>query len=208
MIRKKYILTGVIVFTAALVSVLVYVFTPRGRPVEIRDTDALFSAVREGDIICRLGDRLWSQIFKDISINDRRYSHLGIIRISAVDGGVTVIHSEGTTEPGKDHVKEEPLEDFLKIARSVGIYRANDADGNEISLIAAEYLGLPFDWQFDIHDESELYCTELLYVVLKRIKPELELPVVFVKELGKDIIPLEAVSNSRYFSEIYYTTAR
>jgi hypothetical protein len=208
MIRKKYLLTGVIIFMVTLVSVLVYVFTPRGKPVEIGDTDELFSVVREGDIICRLGDRLWSELFKDISITDKRYSHMGIIRINGDDGGIYVIHSEGTTEPGKDYVKEEPLGSFIKIARSVGIYRTNDADGGEISNLAAEYLGLPFDWQFDTQDESKLYCTELLYVVLKRLKPELELPVVFVKEAGKDIIPLDAVSNSQYFSEIYYTTAR
>jgi hypothetical protein len=33
--------------------------------------------------------------------------------------------------------------------------------------------------------------------------PGLELETSYVKELGKEIIPLEAVSSSGYFSEVY-----
>jgi hypothetical protein len=162
----------------------------------------VFEAVKDGDIICRLGDRFWSQMFRDISEMDRRYSHMGIIRIDS--NRLNVIHAEGTTDFGKDFVKEESIEDFIKIARAIGIYRINDIDGSLISSLALEYLNLPFDWQFDIKDGSKIYCTELLYVILKRIMPQVELPTVFVKELGKDIIPLDSISNSGYFSEIYF----
>ena len=53
-------------------------------------------------------------------------------------------------------------------------------------------------------DESEIYCTELLYLILKRLMPEIELKTIYIKELGKRIVPLEAISNSEYFSEIYF----
>ena len=199
--RKYYVLTGIIVFTLLIVSISVYIIMPRGRPLEIKKTDELFGIIKDGDIICRLGNRLWSQLFSDLSETDKRYSHMGIIRIH--NGLVTVIHTEGDAGPGKDHVTEISLDDFLIIARATGIYRVNGIDGNVISQTALEYLGTPFDWQFDLNNDSKLYCTELIYVVLKRIMPEIKLNTVYVEKFGKEIIPLEAISNSEYFSEIY-----
>jgi hypothetical protein len=174
---------------------------PRGSPLVIKKTDELFKIIKDGDIICRLGDRLWSNIFSDLSVMDKRYSHMGIIHIN--NGFVTVINAEGNTGHGRDFVSEVSLDDFLKFARTIGIYRANNIDGYQVSQTALEYLNIPFDWQFNMYDESKLYCTELLFVILTRIQPTIKLETVYVKELEKEIIPLEAVSNSEYFSEVY-----
>jgi hypothetical protein len=185
---------------------LVYILLPRGKPVALQETKIIFDTVKDGDIICRLGDRFWSQFFKDVSIEDKRYSHMGIIHFS--DDIITVIHAEGDTGHGRDFVNEVTLEDFMEIARAIGIYRINNIDGKEISNLAIEYMDIPFDWQFDLSDESRLYCTELLYVILKRIKPAFELNRIFSKELGKEIIPLESISNSELFSEVYFISNR
>jgi hypothetical protein len=176
---------------------------PRNKPVVLHNPEKFFEIAEDGDIICRLGDRLWSEMFRDISPVDRRFSHMGIIRKD--NGRINVIHAEGTTNLGKDFVKEEPIEDFIKIAAAIGIYRINDIeDKSLIANIATEYLDILFDWQFDMHDDSRIYCTELLYVVLQRIMPSIELNTIFVKELGKDIVPLDAISNSEYFSEVFF----
>jgi hypothetical protein len=200
----KNVFIGIIIFTIFITSTLVFIIMPRGKPVEPQEWEMLFESVKEGDIICRLGDRLWSQYFRDISIEDKRYSHMGIIQIN--NNQVTVIHAEGTTKTGRDFVKEERLNDFIKAARSIGIYRINNFDnGNKIANLAIEYLNTPFDWQFDMNNDTKIYCTELLYVILKRVLPETKLKTIYIKELGKDIIPLDAISNSEYFSEIYWT---
>jgi hypothetical protein len=162
----------------------------------------LFEIVEDGDIICRLGDRLWSQLFKDVSVTDKRFSHMGIIHVN--NGIITVIHSEGDTGHGRDFVNEVPLQEFVKIARAIGIYRINDIEGSQISNLAAEYIGIPFDWQFDINDESKLYCTELLYVISKRLNPIIKLNTIYIKEFDKEIIPLESISNSEYIYEVYF----
>jgi len=190
-----------VIFAALIASTLVYIMMPRGKPVVLQRHDRLFEVVNDGDIICRLGEMFWSRFFKDISLTDKRFSHIGIIRIS--DGKISVIHAEGTTEPGKDFVKEEKFEDFIKNARAIGIYRINNIEGNQISDLAYGYIGTPFDWQFDMHNNSELYCTELLYAVLKRATPELRLNTIFFKD-EKEIIPIDAVSNSGDFSEVYF----
>jgi hypothetical protein len=160
--------------------------------------------LKDGDILCRLGDRLWSRYFKDISLTDKRFSHLGIIRI--IDDKITVINAEGRAIAGKDFVNEVDLDDFLEIAKAIGIYRLNDFDGKIISSAAMEYIGYPFDWNFDLNDENKIYCTELLYIVLKKAAPEIEIKKIFQKELKKEIIPLEACSDSEYFTEILYVS--
>ena len=197
-----YVLMGIGIVAALITSIAVYILMPRGEPLKLQKPEILIESLKNGDIICRLGDRFWSQYFRDISAEDRRFSHMGIIRIH--DDQVTVIHAEGTTQSGKDFVKEEPIDSFLSKARAIGIYRGQDADGDHIAHVAMEYLGLPFDWQFDMTDNSRIYCTELLYVVLKQAMPEVELNTVYIKEMGKDIIPLDSISKSEYFTEIFF----
>jgi len=182
-----------------------YIMVPSGSPVPPHKVEELLSVAKDGDVICRLGDRLWSHALKDFSVEDRRYSHVGIIKIN--NGRATVIHAEGTAEQGSGFVKEEALEDFCAIARAIGIYRIKGLDAGLVSHAASKYLGIPFDWQFDSGDESKLYCTELLHVVLKRLKPSLGLKKVYVRALGKEVIPLESISHSDDFSEIYYLAA-
>jgi hypothetical protein len=202
--RYKYLFVGIIAFVLLIISIVTYVLIPRGKPVKLTliETETLHEILMDGDIICRLGDRIWSRYFRDVSITDRRFSHMGIIRFN--NDNITVIHAEGDTGNGIDYVNEISLDEFIEFARAIGIYRVNDINGSYISNLAAEYLGVPFDWQFDMYDDSKLYCTELLYVILKRLTPEIELNKIYVKRLGKDIIPLDAISNSEHFSEIYF----
>jgi len=202
---KYYVLAGIIIFLILITGVIICIIIPRGKPVEILNSDMLFSVVQDGDIICRLGDRFWSQLFKDVSVTDRRFSHMGIVRV--MDSKIIVIHAEGDTGHGRDFVNEIGFDEFLKIARAVGIYRIKETDGSIISNLAVNYLGIPFDWQFDMYDETKLYCTELLSVILKQAHADFELDTIYVKELGKNIIPLDAISNSQHFTEIYFISS-
>jgi len=204
--RKRGVLTGALfgiaIFVLIVLTIFAFIMMPRGTPVAVKNLDHLFEIVENGDIILRLGNRFWSQIFRDISVEDRRFSHMGIVRI--YDGQITVIHAEGTARPGEDFVREEPLADFLTPAVALGIYRFTKADGEKIANLALEYIGVPFDWQFDMQDESRIYCTELLYVILKRLTPAFELPTVYIERAGRNVIPLDAISRSEYFIEVYF----
>jgi hypothetical protein len=204
--RSYYVFTGIVAFMLLVFSIFMYVTMPRGKPLKPQQTAMIAALVQEGDIICRLGDRLWSRYFRDLSATDKRYSHIGIIHIQ--NGSVTVINAEGGTDHGRDFVNETALGDFLSVARTAGIYRIKNTGGDQIANLAMEYIGTPFDWQFDMQDESKLYCTELLYVVLKRFLPEATLSAVYMKGLGREIIPPEAISASEYFSEVYFAGSR
>ncbi|MDR0638776.1 MAG: hypothetical protein LBG27_07750 [Spirochaetaceae bacterium] len=194
---KKLVGSGIgIVLSAAAV----YVFAPRGDALPLSATAEIPALVRDGDVICRLGDRSWSRWFKNVSPRDRRFSHAGIARIR--NGRVTVIHAEGWRD--SDFVREEALEDFLEIARAAGVYRLNTDDGDLMAILAAEYTGVPFDWRFDREDSTALYCTELIDVVLSRLPAPRRLEAVFFKGAGKEIIPLESISRSKLFTEVFY----
>jgi hypothetical protein len=158
----------------------------------------LAATVREGDILCRLGDRTWSLYFKGLSPRDKRFSHMGIIHIR--DEEIMVINAEGLTFQGKDMVTAISLREFIKPARILGLYRMNGIAGEKISEAALEMIGRPFDWNFSLKDQDSLYCTELLYAALQIIDPEIEL--ITVNQFGRDIVPLEAISASPLFTEI------
>jgi hypothetical protein len=154
--------------------------------------------IQEGDLICRQGDRIWSLYFKSLSLEDKRFSHMGIAHIR--EGEITVINAEGLRQEGKDRVNEVPLEDFIASARILGLYRLEGVDGGEITGEALKFLGRPFDWNFNLGDRDKLYCTELLYAVLQNIAPEIRLKTIH--KFNRDIVPLEAVSDSPLFTEI------
>jgi hypothetical protein len=200
MINKK-ILVGVFVLFVITVVVTIKQIYQRSISHYVQEGE-IISSVKDGDIICRLGDRVWSRYFKELSPEDKRFSHLGIVRIR--NDYITVINAEGLVVEGKDFVNEVSLEDFISIAQRIGIYRLRTVEGYKISDAALEYKGFPFDWKFDMEEGSSLYCSELLYVVLKKIDPSIILRKVWVKGLGKNVIPLDVCSQSEYFTEVGY----
>jgi uncharacterized protein YycO len=200
MTRK--VLAGVFLLIAVTIVVIINQQKRRHSISEYIKEDEILSSLKDGDIICRLGDRIWSIFFKELSPNDKRFSHLGIIRVR--DNVISVINAEGLAVEGKDYVNEVSLKDFLKIAQSIGIYRLQTIEGNKISDTALEYIGHPFDWQFDMEEDNNLYCSELLYVILKKINPDIKLNTIWLKEIGKNIIPLDVCSQTEYFKEVGY----
>ena len=195
-----------IIITASLaiiISLSAFLKMPDNGTGENLLTDELYEIIMDGDIICILGNRPWSGILRDLSEKERLYSHAGIIRIR--DDRVTVIHAEGNTGHGRNYVNEIPLKDFLDSAVNVGIYRAREIKGSSISDLSLEYIGIPFDWGFDMTDPSRLYCTELVYEIFRHLVPEFNFNTIYVKELGMDIIPLDSSSGSEFFSGIYYS---
>ena len=89
--RKYFVLTGIIIFTLIILIIFVLIIMPGGKPIVLIKEDAFYQMLKDGDIICRLGNRFWSEIFKEFSFDDKRFSHIGIIRIN--NNRITVIHS-------------------------------------------------------------------------------------------------------------------
>jgi len=161
--------------------------------------EELESYVEDGDIIFRLGDRPWSLLIKDIATNKEGYSHVGIIKRTTE---ISVINADTLRVDGKDGVIEVSIHDFASVAQRIGVYRFKSIERKKISSIAEEYLGKPFDWDFDLSEESRIYCSELLFIIFKRIKPDIELGTIYIKELKKSVIPLDVCVENGEFEEV------
>jgi hypothetical protein len=53
-----------------------------------------------------------------------------------------------------------------------------------------------------MEEDNKLYCSELLYVILREMDKNIELNKIWVKEIGKNIIPIDVCSQSEYFIEV------
>ncbi len=201
-LKKIRIFFGAILIVfMLLVVVFVVDLRQRNNAHHINEKDVA-PFLKDGDVICRLGDRVWSLLFKEFSPVDKRFSHLGIIFIQGEE--ISVVNAQGDRNEGNDKVQTIPLEEFLEYAQQVGIYRLNKSDGSLLSKNALPYIGRPFDWDFNMDDDSKLYCSELLYVSLKDIFGDVPIRTVWVKELSKNIVPVDICSQSEYFTEIAY----
>lgn len=116
--------------------------------------------VRAGDLVLRRGNGLWSDFICGKNPRDGRFSHIGILAGEGAD--FFVVHAD-CNSAGQGSVRKEPLADFLRESRRVGVFRLRERDGADCARRAEAFLGLPFDWKFDLDDAGAIYCTELIF---------------------------------------------
>jgi hypothetical protein len=196
---KLLIITGTILL---IIAVSVFIITRRTKEdtIDLIDSSEVIPYLKDGDIIMRLGDGPLSPVFMDISLTDKRFSHLGVVRIR--DEKISIINSVGSLTNKEKGVEEVSLEKFLEGAKRIGVFRAKFKDGSLISDKALDYMDRPFDWGFDLNDDSKIYCTELLYAILKSYEQESNLKIVYDERINKEIVPPDSISNSSAFDEI------
>ncbi|MCL2043084.1 MAG: hypothetical protein FWG89_02980 [Treponema sp.] len=210
--KKKLIIIGAISLLIIIIGALL-IFTPgeslhipiKG-PIIFLDHPPRLSNVipyiQDGDIILRMAEGTWSMVFREYSPVDKRFSHLGIVRMR--DNRITIIQSMGSFTNPNLGVEEIPLYRFMSVASAIGIFRLRGADGTVISDTAIQYMDRLFDFDFDHTDDSKVYCTELLYLALKPLQLEHILPTVYAEEVNRQIIPMDSVSNNPAFDELAY----
>ncbi|MDR3058318.1 MAG: hypothetical protein LBU84_09290 [Prevotella sp.] len=142
-----------------------------------------FEGIQNGDIICRLGTGFFSNQFKNYSLSEKLYSHVGIV--DQYGDSLFVIHAEASELTGVGHVKREAIQVFLDGITTWGVYRINAGDSvrNNIAVYAKGYFidKTPFDLDFDASEDKKVYCTELVALSVNKavndslIKPDMNL---------------------------------
>lgn len=136
--------------------------TGRGRtpeqqvlPVELNDNAYL---------IVRLGDGYFSNIFRRVSSEEKRYSHSGIIH--RVGERYKVYHIEANELTGKGIVRDEPLESFVTHSEEWAIYAINAPDSVKTEIVRQARIfferKIPFNLDFDLASDDKLYCSEMV----------------------------------------------
>ncbi len=124
-------------------------------PVELNDSAYL---------IVRLGDGYFSNIFRKVSSQEKRYSHSGIIH--RVGERYKVYHIEANELTGKGIMRDEPLEAFIGHSSEWAIYAINAPDSVKTEIVKQACIfferKIPFDLDFDLASDDKLYCSELV----------------------------------------------
>lgn len=133
--------------------------------------------LEDGDLICRMGIGVWSQLFRDSNRTDKRFSHCGIL--VRKDGKWFVIHSSANDATGEGCVAWEPLEKFAARCSLLAVYRFpfSGEERHRIAACSRTYKDVPFDCKFDIQNHDQVYCSELVYLcVNEALKQEILKP--------------------------------
>ncbi len=135
-------------------------------------TSELFALpLHTGDLIFRAGEGLFSDIAKNFSPSDKRFSHVGMIFIDR--GETFVIHTLDDQTKNFHHTVKEPLSAFLDDALIYAYYRfalthrqQRKIDGNILRALADPK---PFDYRFSLQSPDAYYCTELIFHLLEGV---------------------------------------
>lgn len=159
--------------------------------------------LRDGDLILRHGTGFWSELIREKNLSDKRFSHVGVLTEEA--GTFFVIHAD-CDAAGNGCVKKERLNDFLKNARRIGLFRLKAGNAVSCAGTAKEFVGLPFDRDFNLSNTDELYCTELAFRAVGRIFPDFSPETIEL--CGKAIIPVAAVVPAELACELFDSGAK
>ena len=126
---------------------------------------------QDGDLILRRGEGLFSDIARNFSATDKRFSHAGII--VTYRQRAHVVHSVHEQARGFDGVVIESLGDFLHEATDWAVYRFRLEKQQQqlFARTALDYVQrhIPFDSRFDLDSRGALYCTEFIWRVSAEI---------------------------------------
>lgn len=150
------------------------------------------SQIQEGDFILRRGFGFFSDyISKDLNNSIIDVTHAGII--TKINDSLFVIHSLSSDVTDIDGLQIQPLSTFLKYSypQKIIITRLKNSDslmGLKITSLAKKYLHkhIPFDHQGNYDDDSELFCTEMIWKILE-------------KDLKCVKIPTETAERKKFF---------
>jgi len=132
--------------------------------------DSLVAVVKkelqDGDLLLRNGKDFSSEQVKDMSKEDKAYSHGGIV---VLDSGLwKVYHVEPDFYYINDKVRKEPLDSFLNSAHNYGFahgrYQLDSSEKSRfLNYLEAQYRNkVSFDMSFDLKTDDKMYCSEMI----------------------------------------------
>ena len=165
--------------------------------------------LQEGDIVFRRGSSLASQI---VLASDTRgnYSHIGILVLDR--GHFKVVHAvPGESEPKQpDRVKMEAIQDYFAANKAVAgeVMRLQIDDSLRVKVAASAKdcfsKKILFDHDYDLSEQSCLYCTELIWYVFNAIDIDITHEsrsyVNFLSFKGDFIFPSDISKNEELIS--------
>lgn len=129
--------------------------TASGLPI---DASTLQAYIRSGDIVVRVGFGADAEL---AAAADGEWSHIGIVELEGEKAWV--LHAaveEAGNYGGK--VLREPLGEFMRRSRRIGIHRPDPAIANDVMRAGKTYIGRLFDNDYQLTESERIYCSELV----------------------------------------------
>ena len=154
------------------------------------DSDSL----KTGDLVFRRQSGLISELARQLSPREQRFSHVGVVLVN--DHGVEVVHAVSDEARGFDGVVIENLNAFIEESSDWSFYRlplsANQRGRVAASARDAARIQTPFDDDFDLTSNDRLYCTEFVAKVFSAVLNQQLFETSFAPG-GRPYLPVDAL---------------
>lgn len=123
--------------------------------------------VKQGDLIVRTGRDFTSETMRQLSAQDKTYSHCGIASIE--NDSLFVYHSIGGEWNPDQKLRRDPFEFFCNPLENRGFgifrYKLSPTEIARLTKVVQKFYakGIMFDMQFDLASDDRMYCTEFVY---------------------------------------------
>ena len=156
------------------------------------------SVIQSGDILFINGKSWRSQIVRILDLEQREYTHAGII--CKTGDSLSVVHATPNYKNGAGKVIEEPLGEFIT-AKDISYWKLFRVEGltPEIRIKAGKFAkdlaqsDIPFDHEFDNSTTHQLYCTELIVYIFD----SLQVPLREAIEKDRIIFPSQIINHPK-----------
>lgn len=165
------------------------------------------SLVQTGDLIVRTGTSFFSNELRKFSRRDPTYSHCGWVVRDSSDR-LWVYHAIGGTDNPDNSLRKDPIAKFCdaKDIRQFALFRYTipDQDKWKATQLADSLYQVrtPFDLSFDLQDDSELYCAEFIWKILKETANRAEF-ISLSRLQDKDYVGIDDLYLHDHCTKIY-----
>lgn len=160
-----------------------------------------------GDLVVRTGTSFFSSELRKFSRRDQTYSHCGwVVRDSTQQ--LWVYHAIGGTDNPDNSLRKDSLATFCApngVSRfAIYRYTISAADKRKATAVADSLYQakVQFDLSFDLHDDSELYCAEFIWKILKQTSNQAEF-ISLSRLQNKDYVGIDDLYLNDYCTKIY-----
>jgi len=166
------------------VRILIYIFIAlvlfsckKDTPVDNKEREAfekkalesIIAKGKSGDIILKNG---YGQISRTITkvLNEKiKISHCGILIVNEESNERYIIHSVAKQISDRDGIQTIDLERFIKDVKPGDLhmlrYKTDTTEKIKDEAICLLEKEIPFDHKYDLKNDNELYCSELIYKI-------------------------------------------
>jgi hypothetical protein len=175
-------------------------------PEPQRVPDSMIAALKQGDLVLRRGRDVASYMISQSGVEEKMYSHCGIVQIE--NGKPVVYHFISSGNKNRQGLVRDAASVFFSAKQNnivaVKRYPMNKAQLREQSaLVNGYYQQHPgFDMNFDMSNTDKLYCSEFVYRVMNKVMGD----TAFIKSAEKNgfaYIPIDRLYMNGRAEEVW-----